>query len=170
MEMLIVVGIIGVMLPVFFSIVFLIVRQQLSLGQLQRVKEAGDFAEKRISSIVRNNTLDVDPTCADPALPAEFAGASIKVCFKDIYNNPFGFYIDDQGRLASHSALISSPAYFISGTDEDFPLTAEIRAGNDGFTINNKIVKFSYSVVYTPTVDYMSSQSLSYQYYVYIRR
>lgn len=71
-EMVIVVGVIGLVLPILFAIVFLIMQQQVRIYSLQEVKKQGDEALFSIKNTVRqygktvsNPTLYPYPTIVD---------------------------------------------------------------------------------------------------------
>jgi len=58
-EMIVVIGVIGLTLPVFFTIVFSILQQQARLYALQEVKRQGDNMLSYITASIKNNTTGI---------------------------------------------------------------------------------------------------------------
>jgi len=173
-EMLIVVMIVAISMPAFFTIVFSLVREQYLVNRLQRVKESGDFSERKILELVRNRTIKTDATCANSIMAGASAGipAARKICFVDSSKVPFGFYIDDTGRLASMSANLAAQSYveyLLNTEDSDFPVAIDPTTAAISL-VSEKIVKFVYTVKHQPTVGYLTPVAIDYQYYIYLRR
>ena len=73
MEMIVAVGIIGLILPAVFAIFFTIIRQQLVLISYQEMKQQGDSVERNIKNILLNRAAyitDGDGIPIDCPLPA----------------------------------------------------------------------------------------------------
>lgn len=166
-EMLVVIGIVGLILPLFFSIVFTLLKQQVQISLLQRVKQAGDLASTQIQRVVRNSAQDINSlTCqSDPVLSPFVTGADTVLYFSDAYNNCFAYYVKDQA-LSSISATFSEAVNFIDSSDTDLPL----KITSQSFTKESqRLAKFKFTVTSEPLVSYLKSQSLSYQFFVFLR-
>jgi len=72
MEMIVAVGVVGLILPAVFGIFFIIMRQQLVLISYQEMKQQGDSAQRNIKNILQNRAAyltDVGGTAIDCPLP-----------------------------------------------------------------------------------------------------
>ncbi len=58
-ELIVAVGVIGIVLPTVFNIFFIIIRQQLVLVAYQTMKQQGDSAERNIRTIIQERALRV---------------------------------------------------------------------------------------------------------------
>ncbi len=167
-EMMVVIFIIGLILPAFFSIVFTLARQQAEILILQKVKEEGDFVQTKIISLVRNKAVKINESCSGLNLPT----AVSKMCFFDNNEVVFGYVVDANNRLASYSASMSEPVYLVGDEAEenlDFPLF--IKTDSSVFTkIDTKTVRFQYAIRHLPKVSYLSPQELQYQFFIQLRR
>lgn len=84
METIIVIGIISLILPVIFSIIFSITRQQAKVYVLSTVKREGDNALNIIENAIRNNVVSIhnaipqttNKVCTDSSLQYPLTGTS----------------------------------------------------------------------------------------------
>ncbi|MCL4375005.1 type II secretion system GspH family protein [Patescibacteria group bacterium] len=123
-EMLIVIGIIGLMIPAFFSIIFVIMQQQARIIALQEVKRQGDFILNTLENTIHGSAQAIYDDNSDPIASsgltetkqvcdvihnASFAQAPPVhlLTFKDHSGNGFRFVIDG-GQVASQSAIPSA--------------------------------------------------------------
>lgn len=150
-EIVIVVGIIGMVLPILFAIVFLIMQQQIRIYALQEVKKQGDQAMNSIRSTVRqygtivsNPTLIPTPTITDicPIYPTTITPMPfIYVYNRDMIGFSYSLTNDAVPKIASNSAHAANPV-------TDLPLT------NDKVTVSDlkfscyKTNQFSPPIVY----------------------
>lgn len=67
-EMVVVIGVIGFVLPILFSIIFLIIRQQTRIYSLQELKKQGDNAFYSMQTSIRENGVNIiaNPTIITP--------------------------------------------------------------------------------------------------------
>lgn len=167
-EMVVVIFIIGLILPVFFSIVFTLGRQLVEILSLQKVKEEGDFVQTKIISLVRNKAIKINESCSGLNLPEVVS----KICFFDSSEVAFGYVVDTNNRLASYSASMSEPIYLIgAATNEYLAFPIEIENESSNFVkVDAKTVKFQYTLKHLPKVSYLSPQELRYQFFVQLRR
>ena len=168
-EMLVVVGIVGLILPLFYGIVFTLLKQQVQILQLQRLKQAGDFATSQIQRTVRTSALEIDSLACenDTSLQVEVGDLdeNQKISFSDINENCFVYYVKDN-ELASMSAILDNPVNFIDSSDSDM----EIKVINAEFTKeNNRVARLKFTITNTPLTDFLKPQSLSYQFFVFLR-
>ena len=162
-EIIVVITVIGLMLPLFVSIFFSITRLQMQLLAMQELKEQGDFVRDQIISTVRNNAALIDSTCSSIALPGS---DQTHLCFYDVNNIPFAYAVDNSANVASYSAALAGPIYLLDGSSTTVP----IHVASPSFTaVDTKTAQFKYTVVYTPVVDYLPQQTLTYQFYTYLR-
>ncbi|MFA5136905.1 MAG: type II secretion system protein [Patescibacteria group bacterium] len=113
-EMVIVVGVLGFALPVFFSIVFLVIRQQVRFYSLQEIKKQGDNAlysmkssMKQYGETVVNPSVyptSLFPTIIDicPVYPAATLTPAPFIHMFDKERFAFSYSLDDN-KIASNS-------------------------------------------------------------------
>jgi prepilin-type N-terminal cleavage/methylation domain-containing protein len=163
-EMIVVVAVIGFMMPLFVSIFFNISRLQMQLMVIQELKEQGDYVRSQIINTVRNNATIVNGSCAGLTLPNT---DQTELCFYDKNSVAFAFTVDSSANVASYSAALAAPITLLS-VNANNDIT--VRIISPSFTaIDTKTAQFKYTVSYTPKVNYLPQQSLSYQFYTYLR-
>ena len=179
-EIVVVVAIVGITLPAIFAILFNLLRLNLQLSQLQRVKEVGDYVSNVMISTVRRNAIRVDESCSDGVLQGVLSDPNIQssILFRDRYDVCFGYYLkeaDDSGittvTLASVSAALSPTSNYstplvVNDASDNFPLTVTDLEFDE---IDPHLARVNFKLVSTPKVEYIQPQELSYQYYIYIR-
>lgn len=111
-EMVIVVGVLGLVLPILFSIVFLIMQQQVRIYSLQEIKKQGDQAMlsmrstmRQYAAIVADPTTIPYPTMTDicPVFPTPTVPPQNYIYLYD--KDGFRFYYGMSGTsIASNSA------------------------------------------------------------------
>lgn len=113
-EMLVVIGVIGLTLPVFFAIVFSILQQQARLYALQEVKRQGDNMLSFIAASVKNNTTGIYDSTTFNAVSEQCSSTTKNsynsdqgnFYFKDKNNNWFRFYFNSDN-LVYESLTVS---------------------------------------------------------------
>jgi len=179
-EIVVVVAIVGITLPAIFAILFNLLRLNLQLSQLQRVKEVGDYVSNVMISTVRRNAIRVDESCSEGVLQGVLSDPDISnsILFRDRYDVCFGYYLkvaNDSGittvTLASVSAALNpledySTPLVVNDTNDNFPLTVTDLHFAE---VNPHLARVNFKLVSNPQVDYLKSQELGYQYYIYIR-
>ncbi len=169
-ETIVVIALVGLILPTIFSIVFTLLRLQIQVSQLQRLKEVGDYVTSQMIYTIRTNAKEVDDTCKNEIEFSQSLSDSISVMFRDRSDNCFGYYIKDN-HLASISAVLAPPTYsltLIDDSDTDFPVVVNV----DGSTlekVETKLAKIRLSLSTVPRVSYLTTQTLVYQLFTYIR-
>lgn len=177
-EIVVVVGILGLILPILFSVIFTLLRMNLELSHLQRVKEVGDFVSNQIITTVRNNATSISSTCInEPPLDGVDAlqdPETESILFEDSHKVCFGYYVDENGTLASVSAALKAPDYTnytvklidSQAVNSDFLLTVE---SPDFSSQQEQAAKVTFTVKYSPLVSYLKPQQLTYQNFIYLR-
>lgn len=163
-EVVIVIAVISLIVPLFISIFFNLSRMQIQLSILQELKEQGDFVQEQIVNTVRNSAALIDSTCNNiPEMPLT---DQTQICFYDRNNIAFGFSVDASAQVASYSASMATPIYLLDNSAVQYP----IRIMAPSFTaIDSRTAAFSYTVQYTPVVNFLPQQSLTYQFYTHLR-
>lgn len=112
-EMLIVLTVVGILVPTTFSIVFVILRQQVRIYRVIETRRQGDYILSYIKDrLIRSNAmtnLDGSVTYCDDAGETHNGGNGSTVEFRDNQNNTYRIYRDgttnsiifDNGSLAS---------------------------------------------------------------------
>lgn len=172
-EMIVVVGIVAILVPVVFSLVFGILRQQAKVYALKQAKREGDFLLNNIENAIRNSATNI---YSDSGLTTEqcknkddsHTSADGKTFYmKDKSGNNFRFFINDNAQVSSDSTKIAT-----GGLNETFTLSSNkvkiLQNGN--FLLCNRSSAFSPPVVSVSfVVDYQLSSfpenqaSLQYQ-------
>lgn len=165
--MLIVVSILGLLLPAFFSIVYGLFRQQIQLINLQKVKEAGDFSMRIMTNAIRNNAVEIISDCSGASLPA----TTTKICFKDGAGYLFGYFVTSEAtpRLASYSAVLIDPVYLVD-TASSYPMVINSSPSASFTAIDTDTAQFTFGIQSVPKVDYLVPQKMSYQFYVNLHK
>jgi type II secretory pathway pseudopilin PulG len=108
-ETIIVVGITGLIIPVVFAIIFVILQQQTKTIRLQEVKTQGDFVFSNIRTTIRNSAVQI---YSDSSLQTEKCNTAISnygpqngatFYFKDKNGNWFNYYLSSD-KISSSSA------------------------------------------------------------------
>ena len=114
-EIIIVIAIIGLVIPAVFSIIFVILNQQIKIYRLQQVKKEGDFVISSIENTIKNNTQSIyqeqaltSEKCgvSEAAYPVEYSDpGGVNFYFKDKINKWFNYSLEG-GKVSSSSADI----------------------------------------------------------------
>ncbi|MDO8496936.1 MAG: type II secretion system protein [bacterium] len=169
-EIIVVLGIITIVLPALFSIIFVILQQQNKVYRLSQVKREGDYALSIMEHVIRNYGTAVyygaPPTYLDTP-KCDTAGSSAPysstMYLKDIYGNWLHFYtVDDAGS----TKIASESAQFTSG----FLTTNKVKIINYSIscsrtnTFSPPLVTISFTAQYnTDSTDPKDTASLTYQ-------
>lgn len=119
-EILIVTGIMAVLLPVLFVIVYTTLRQEAKINAIRQVKLQGDAAKEVMVNLIKNNAYTIYNT--DPGTTATQVCASANTSytttpsttmyFHDQNNDVFSFILSTTGTntvIASRSSLLATP-------------------------------------------------------------
>jgi len=124
-EMVIVVGVLSFTLPLLFSIIFLILRQQTNVYSLQELKNQGDNAFSTIQSTIKQDGVNIVnpsitpfppyPTIIDncPTYPTPSLTPAPYIFLYDSQGKDFSYYMVGS-RIASNSAANSISNYFLT--------------------------------------------------------
>jgi len=181
-EIIIVVAVVGISLPAIFTIIFNLLRLNLQLGQLQRIKEVGDFVSNSMITTVRRSAFRIDPSCATEVLQGVVSDPQVSesILFRDRSDVCFGYYlksVENSGvttvTFASASAAFDpdqmedySTTLVVNDQSEDYPLTV---SNLELTAINSHLARVYFKLISNPTVPYLKPQELIYQFYIYIR-
>lgn len=160
-EMLVVVGIIGLLIPVVFSIIVVILRQQLKVVRLSQIKRDGDYALNVLENTVRNHATKIfpdygslltDELCNDAGETYPLTPPNSQLYFDDSLNQRFGFYLTAGNQIASDSAILNGVA---RGSVELVSNKVEITSFNiscqKGGTYSPPIITVSFDIRYKTT-------------------
>ena len=112
-EVIVVIGVIGIVLPVLFSIIFSILQQQTKIQRLSLVKKEGDYILNVIENVVRNYAVKIYSENSFINEKCASAGSTYgpengnTFYFQDKYNRWFNFYLNST-TITSNSANLSS--------------------------------------------------------------
>lgn len=92
-EMIVVVGVIALVLPIIFGILFAIMQQQIKIYKLTEAKRQGDYALNVMETTIRNNAISTHS--ASPAISGVVADGGNEVC-KDTTSSAtnFSYFMD----------------------------------------------------------------------------
>ncbi len=136
-EIVIVVGVIGLVLPVLFGIVFTILKQQLKIYALMEVKRQGDFASNKIKYLVKQRAVNIiEPTsfAVDPE-------NAIKICpvLPEATPTPFKqVYFSDRDLKLFSFTIVTPPPPVPAGINIIASSSASNNIVNEAFT-NSKV-------------------------------
>lgn len=106
-EMLVVLGVMGLVLPVIFSMLFLTLRQQVKIYRLAEVKRQGDSTTASIENAIKSYAVNVRSTSvpgSEVCITPNSSSLSAAY-FVDKFTNYFGYNLDLNYQLASVSAI-----------------------------------------------------------------
>jgi len=115
-ELVVVMGVIGVSLPVLFAIFFGVANQQVKIQRLSEVKRQGDYVLNVMETIIRSEAKNIFQTYSAPTFSNERCAATgssyqsssgTNFYFKDKSGNEFRFYILSD-KIASESSKLTS--------------------------------------------------------------
>jgi len=116
-EIVVVIGVIGMSLPILFTIIFAITNQTLKVQRLSEVKKQGDYAINVIENTIRgyavkiydkDTILDEDEKCKD--IDSSHSSNGTDFYIKDISGKYFNFQLTDS-KIASESADPTDPDF-----------------------------------------------------------
>ena len=110
-EIVVVIGVIGLVLPALFAIVFTILQQQTKIIRLQEVKKQGDFVLGTIKTEIKNSVISIhsNQPLTDLNKVCQTTSVEEAAYFKDRNSNWFRFYVPSGAtKIASESASGSS--------------------------------------------------------------
>lgn len=166
-EIMVVTSVVSLLLPTLFAIVFTLLRLQYQVGQLQRLKESGDYVSNLIINQVKSNAIAIDNDNCQTTLQPQIQLNSNYIFFRDRGNYCFGYYEYEQKlyQVAESGSTIKS-ATLVESADTDFP----IQVSNLSLSIqNNRLARVNMTLLHQPNVSYLKDQSLEYRFYAYIR-
>jgi len=118
-ETIITVGITGLILPVIFAIVFVIIQQQTKIIRLQEVKRQGDFVFSNMKTTIRNSAIEIysDSSLVESNLKCNDTDSSYdpvdssNFYFKDKIGNWFRYSLSSD-KISSASS--TTPAFYLT--------------------------------------------------------
>lgn len=144
-EIIIMLGVISLILPTLFSIVFLILQQQTKIIRLQEIKREGDFALTAIKSTIKNSAVAMYDLMVAP---------NNEVCntANSTYNNPYFldknnnfFYFNlDNNQITSRSSNLN-PMLLTSNRTTVTNLSLSCRRDN---LYSSAIVSIEFDITY----------------------
>lgn len=162
-ELVIVLGVLGVLLPAIFAIFIAHVRAQTKVLVLQEVKRNGDAVLNSITTLIKADARGLENQAGTPICAVAGSTSVDDVYFTDVYDSRFMFH-EVSGRIASESA---TTAYLTSDKVNvtNFALTCQ---RDSQFTAPLITVSFTVSQAAT-TTRAEESASLTYQTKVRLR-
>lgn len=166
LETIIVIGLLLVVLPVIYSIAFVISREQYQLINMQKLKDSGDFIRSQIIYAVKNEARGIVNCDVVNGFPNP--SPIYRICFADKASRNFGYYIDSTSKIASIGPNINIPfdvdnsdfSSFISPVPNISPFA----------NIDDRAIKFEYEFSAKPKISYLNQLKLKYTYYIYLRK
>ncbi len=155
------IGVIGLILPVLFSIIFVIFQEQTKVYRLSHVKQEGDHVINVMDYLIRNYAAGIytdssatNEVCAAPGS----SQTSGNLYFKDLNDNTFEFFLINNAGQYTIASDSFRPAGSASPETTDLTSSA-VSIDNTTFSIIcNKTSDFSPPVV---TVQYKVSYQTS---------
>ncbi len=174
-EVIVVVGIIGLIMPALFAIVFGIVRQQAKVQALKQAKREGDFLLQNIGDNLRNYAVSIHssspPTINNIVCDSVDTSSPEPLFFQDKYGNWFTYgktsFGKDDIKIASSSSIVGAGADLTtSSVDvEDFELSCSATS-----SFSPPIISIKFTILYnTDSTRVEDIGSLTYQTKVKLR-
>lgn len=162
LEVIIVLGIIGILLPIVFSIIFTVSRQQNKIYRLAEVKQQGDYAMAFMKSYVGEHAEKI---YNDSALTAEVCKTSAAPQNLHISQTGNNFYFLKENTLNDYFRLYvatDSSRLMLDDNGEQFNLTtSNVKVINDQIelvcikknNVSNPFVIISFGLYYTTNLQ-----------------
>lgn len=152
-EMVVVIAIISVALPTLYTILFIILQQQVRMIRLNQVKKEGTYIADMLTTIVRNNATgiysaqyDSKGICAYNSTKKSYSGAPANMLwFKDRYANWFNFNFSSD-TLASRSSVPTYPT--ITNLNSDKVLISNFTSQCSITAYATPLVIFTYDICF----------------------
>lgn len=161
-ELLVVIGIFSLILPITFTLYFLIFYQQAKILALQEVKKQGDFALNSIRFTIQQYAEKIyqDQNCTQEVCNDSNSSSNLgqSICLKDRQQAIFRFYLDNS-KIASLSSRLSQPFYL---TNSNVVITDLNFSCQRKSIFSSPIVSISFKVT-KPSSFTQESASLNYQ-------
>ena len=139
--MLVVVGVVALILPAVFSIIFTILRQQAKIHALQEVKRQGDFTLNTMRTTLKNYAATIHsgtpPTDTNLVCATANGPSSGQIYFKDRFNNYFSYSLDNSIVASSSSIPV-------------FPTNTNLT--NNKVTVSSLIIKCERGAAFSPPI------------------
>lgn len=145
-ETIIVIGIISFILPIIFSIIFSITRQQAKVYILSTVKREGDNALNIIENAIRNNTISIHSDVPQP-INKVCTGNSLQYPLTGTSNGSDFYFSDKYGQYFRFRLLNNEIASSSSIINASVDLTSDANTRITDFDINCK-----QTSTYTPPI------------------
>jgi len=160
-ETIIVVGITGMVMPLIFSIVFIILQEQSKIIRLQEVKKQGDFIMSSMKTTIKNYGSTIyseaamtNEMCATQGsqYPALGGNDGTAFYFKDRYGNRFNYYrVAIAGLTNVYKISSSSAATTVDLSNSKVNISAFSLSCNRESIFSPPIIKLSLTVSYNTT-------------------
>lgn len=142
-EVIVVLAIIGLVIPVLFSIVFALLQQQVKIYKLTEVKRQGDYAMAIMGNTIRNNARLIEDA-SGTQLCANAGESATVAYFRDQSNPSQTFrYILNTGRISSDSAIAGADRLL---TTPEVTITGLTMTCNRTATYSTPIVTIQFAV------------------------
>lgn len=163
-EILVVTGIIGMMIPIIFTVLYAIIRQEARILALTTVKNQGDYILNNLKFNVKNYAVGIHSgTPATDENAVCVTASAVSTVYNPLYlrdraGNTF-FYSVTSGAIASNSSVLATPAPL--NTDR-VTISGLTMSCNRPTTFSSPILTVSYTVNYVSSSG-ESPASLTYQ-------
>jgi type II secretory pathway pseudopilin PulG len=150
-ELIIVIGILGMILPALFTIVFSVMQQQVKVMHLTEVKRQGDYLLSIMQNTIRNNAVSLHTDVPSSSPDNEVCrGESTETAFTHFRDKTdtsqwFTYGIDAEDKLASDSSVLTAPAALTTGRVVVSDLSISCTKTNQ---FSNPIVNVEFVVSY----------------------
>ncbi len=154
-EVIVVVTVMGIVLPAFFTIFTTILRQQLKVFHLAEVKRQGDYVVTVLENTIRNNAYTIYSDTAGNNeicnIPSSLPGPTIQA-FKDQYKTLFTLVYASQNLTLTKFDVAPAPTLaFVSGqlNNTKVGITAFSLTCSRGSTLYSApIIQLSFTICY----------------------
>ena len=141
-EMIVVISILGLIMPVIFTVIFGIVREQVKIFRLSQIKEEGDFVLNTLGNTIRGNIVSIHSASPPDStnIICDTVGASTPstvLYFLDKDANWLG-YGTSGNQIASYSASFASPPLNLTSSKtiiSNFQISCQKTAVYSGATV-----------------------------------
>lgn len=107
-EVIVVLGVLGFIIPTIFIIVFTISREQLKINSITEIKRQGDFIVNNISNLIKNNAISIHnsipPNQSNIVCYNANYSSDLELYFKDQNDNWFRIFYNNN-KISSSSAI-----------------------------------------------------------------
>lgn len=174
-ELVVSMGIFAMLVPLLFLVFFSTITLYTQTNALQRVKDQGDYMRTSIINKIRNTATGVISDCqitiSEMGSTPCFQSTTSKLYFGYKTDANGNVYYYENNNYPTVTSATTTALILDASSNTDFPLKSRTEGNLVRYvTPNNKTVIFDYTIDFVPKTNISATQSLTYTFYVTLRK